>query len=81
MTLAVHKSTAWVPVIDSKGFTLGLATYGEPGYAPFKPDQRQGFATWDKARTEADIRNEHIGTSLEDALEIMLDSMRRQHDR
>lgn len=77
-TFIPHRSTAWTAVIDSEGFTLGLATYGEAGYAPFKPDQRRGFNSWAEASAEAEAINTRLGLDPEDALMIQIDTMRRQ---
>ena len=73
---------AWVPVIDSEeGFTLGLATVGEPGYRPLKPENRMNFKTYDEANEAADGLNERLGLTPEQASKVMIDSVKRQHDR
>ena len=77
--LIPHRSTAWVAVIDSEGFTLGLATYGEAGYAPMKADQRVNVATWEQAQAVAKLWNELRGRTPEEAMLIQADTMRRQN--
>lgn len=77
--LIPHKSTAWVAVIDSEGFTLGLATYGEAGYTPMKADQRVNVATWEQAISVAKLWNGLRDRTPEDAMLIQADTMRRQN--
>ena len=76
--LIKHRSTAWVAVLDDKGFTLGQATYGERGYTPFKPENRQlwNYPTYDAARSAADELNKVVGVSPENAIRIEANSMR-----
>ena len=77
-TLIPHRSQAWVAVVDDQGFTLGLATYGEAGYAPFIAAQRRGFEPHREAWDEANAINERIfNLTPEDSLAILVDSMRR----
>ena len=76
--LIPHRSTAWVAVLDDLGFTLGQATYGERGYAPFKPENRHlwDYPTYDAARSAATELNNRVGVSLETAILIEINSMR-----
>ena len=79
--LIPHRSTAWVAVLDDLGFTLGQATYGERGYAPFKPENRPlwDYPTYDAARSAATELNNRVGVSLETAILIETDSMGRSN--
>ena len=79
--LIPHRSTAWVAVLDDLGFTLGQATYGERGYAPFKPENRPlwDYPTYDAARSAATELNNRVGVSPEIAILIEADSMGRSY--
>ena len=81
--LIPHRSTAWVAVLDDLGFTLGQATYGERGYAPFKPENRHlwDYPTYDAARSAATELNNRVGVSLETAILIEVNSMRERDNQ
>ena len=68
---------AWVAVIDSEGYTLGGAFRDEPGYSPMR--EPEYFDTWERANIEADLRNEAMGITDAEALEIVASSMRAQN--
>jgi len=68
---------AWTAVIDSEGFTLGGAFRGESGYSPMR--EPEYFDTWERASIEADLRNESMGLTASEALDIVASSMRAQN--
>ena len=65
---------AYVPVADKDGFTLGIAEEGTKGFAqtyyPMVPTYKEAWE-W------ADSCNADVGITHNDAVEIMLSTMRR----
>lgn len=66
----------YVAIVTPEGATLGAAEYGTPGYRPMRDPER--FETYQAASEEANVRNELMGWTAEQALEIVCDTMRRQ---
>lgn len=79
VTKTKQKRLAYTAVIDEKGqHRLGIATDGEAGYNKVREDSDAGgtFATREAANACADAYNEGLGLTKEEALEIVLSSMR-----
>ena len=68
---------AWTAVINAQGCTLGMAELGTAGYSPMR--EPEYFDSYKAASAEADRRNLAMGLTLEGALEIVIDTMRRQN--
>lgn len=62
--------------VESEGtpaYIIGRADEGEPGYTPMPI----GFGSYEHARRFADLKNEDLGLSKEEAALIILSTMRR----
>lgn len=70
------RDRAWTPVIMAEGISLGVADRGVAGYTPMR--EPEYFATWDIAQEDADWRNERLGLSKDEAMEIVTSSMAAQ---
>lgn len=65
---------AFVAVIDSRGFQLGVAIKGRHGYQRYR--NSPSFDSFEDAQKEADARNEKLGLTPAEAYEIVISSMR-----
>ena len=67
---------AYVAVTTPEGFGLGIAEEHTKGYYPLGTDYGV-FDTYDDAAKRADYFNERMGLALEEAVEIVMSSMRK----
>jgi hypothetical protein len=69
---------------DEHGYIPSVVTEGEPGHAPLR-GQGAGASAWYWGKTQEEAEaiaaeaNARLGLSPEEALEIILSSMRAQH--
>lgn len=69
------KRYAFAAVVAQGGWQLGVAVENEPGYAPI---DGKSFAQQAEAKQWADGLNRHIGLSDEDAMNIIITTMRKR---
>lgn len=71
---------AYTAIVDKNGFTLGIAEENVRGYSPDPNGERWGlYKTLDEARAAADELNTRMGLTPEEAMLIVLSSMREQN--
>jgi hypothetical protein len=68
------KTYAFVAVINTSRYMLGVAVKDEAGYSPI---DGKTFPTYDEAKQWADGLNEHIGLSKDEMLDIVSSTMFR----
>ena len=66
---------AMTAVMHDNKYIIGAATEGTHGYTPF-PEYGE-FPSWDAAQAAADTMNERAGMSREEAIGIVLGTMKR----
>lgn len=67
---------AWVAIINLDGqYTIGLAEQGIKGYSPLDRWNHITFPSYDSACKEAAQRNNHLGLTKDQALQIIGSTM------
>lgn len=70
----MNKRIAYVAIVNSDGYTLGVAEEGEPGYYPLRDAPK--FNSYAEASATASLRNvEELGLTVKEGLSIALSSM------
>lgn len=72
-------SMAWTAVISSDGrYTLGMAERDQPGYIPMRESAAVYFESYAEASIEAEERNRLMGLTDDEAMKIVISSMRNR---
>ncbi|MBE3086271.1 MAG: hypothetical protein IMZ64_08655 [Bacteroidetes bacterium] len=74
--LKLERRHAFGPVIYGKGFSVGRAEEGVPGFTPTRPY----CATYKEAQDHADALNKQLGLTPKEAWEIVASTMGRPRE-
>ncbi len=66
---------AFTAITDSDGYSIGRANVGTLGYSPIPSEGK--FDTYDAARERARVMNAELGIEPEEALKIVVGTIRR----